>query len=202
MKTGYRHCERSEAIHGHNAIAGLPRRLTTYEVVRFLAMTAGVLFSCLVTACGFEPVYGDLGSKTEYTAVETRLSQVDIANIPDRNGQYLRNALIDRLYPHARPGTAAYTLSVSKIEEKHTDLDITKSSDATRRQIRLLTKLTLTDRKAGAAVLDRDLSAIGSYNILGSEFTNRVSEENARQNALDDLAQQIELQLGLFFQRQ
>ncbi|GJL85703.1 MAG: twin-arginine translocation pathway signal protein [Micavibrio sp.] len=160
------------------------------------------IFSILLLAgCGWEPVYGDLGSKTEQNAVEATLAQIAITNIQDREGQYLRNALIDRFYRHARPANAAYTLSVGKIQERLTDLDITKSSDATRGQLRLSTTIVLIDRKTENEVLTRKLRSITSYNILGSEFTNRVSEENARQNALDDLARQIELQISLHFQR-
>ena len=38
--------------------------------------------------------------------------------------------------------------------------------------------------------------------ILGSEFATRVTEDNARQNALDDIARQVEMQLNLFFKRE
>ncbi len=168
---------------------------------KFLILQLLTINFLLLTSCGFEPVYGDLGSKTDATAVEATLSQIAIGNIPNREGQYLRNALIDRFYRHARPANAAYGLTVGRIEERLTDLDITKSSDATRGQLRLSTTMTLNDRKTGKEVLTHKLRSITSYNILGSEFTNRVSEENARQNALDDLARQIELQLSLYFQR-
>lgn len=153
----------------------------------------------LFTACGFEPVYGSLSGKADRVAPQ--LAQVEIANIPDREGQYLRNALIDRLWPHGRPDDAAYTLTLSKIQESLTDLDITKTADATRGQLRLDTVLTLTDNKTLEPVLVRSLRAITSYNILGSEFATRVTRENARQNALNDLARQTELQLGLYLKQ-
>lgn len=163
-----------------------------------------VTVSCLlVTGCGFEPVYGTLGKDSEQDAVtEDMLAQIDIGNIPNREGQYLRNALIDRFYRSGRPVDAPYLLVIEKINEGLRDLDITKSSDATRGQLRLDTQMVLQDRRTGEKVLKRNLRSIVSYNILGSEFTNRVSEQNARENALDDLARQIELQLGLYFKRQ
>ena len=197
MKKQQRHCGHRKAIQCQKEIAGLPRR------IRLLAMTlSGFLPLLLLTSCGFAPVYGDLGSKTEQSAVETTLAQIAIDNIPDREGQYLRNALIDRFYRHARPATAPYALSVAKIRERLIDLDITKSSDTTRGQLRLDTEIALTDRKTGKTLLTRKLRAVTSYNILGSEFTNRVSEQNARENALDDLARQIELQVSLYFKKQ
>jgi LPS-assembly lipoprotein len=43
---------------------------------------------------------------------------------------------------------------------------------------------------------------ITSYNVLGNEFATRVTEDNARTNALDELARQAEMHTGLYFRRQ
>lgn len=162
----------------------------------FLAL----LFLC---ACGFTPLYGTGGNAdgTRSLSVQQGLDSVSIDNIPDREGQYLRNALMDRFYSAGRPDDARYRLVIESVHETKTDLDITKSSDATRAQLRMNTLMTLTDRASGQELLRRKLSAITSYNILQSQFTTRVSEQNARENALDDLARQIEQQLALYFKR-
>ncbi|MCB1562052.1 MAG: hypothetical protein KDJ75_00610 [Alphaproteobacteria bacterium] len=152
-----------------------------------------------LTACGFQPLYGSHNASR--AGVEDTLAQIDIANIPDREGQYLRNALIDRFYRHGRPSDPVYMLQISPVRETLTDLDITKSSDATRGQLRLSTHMTLIERASGEVVLNHDLTSITSYNILGSEFSTRVSEENTRLNALNDLARQIELQASLYLHR-
>ncbi|MCF8496169.1 MAG: hypothetical protein K9G62_05805 [Alphaproteobacteria bacterium] len=152
-----------------------------------------------LSACGFEPVYG----VNKYTAIgaESRLAQIEIENIPNREGQHVRNALIDRFYRKARPETPLYSLHVAALEEETTELDITKSSDATRAEIRIRTVMTLRSALTNEILLQRDVRAITSYNILDSEFATRVTEENARVNALDDLARQIELQITLYFKR-
>ena len=157
-----------------------------------------LIFSLFIlAACGFEPMYGR--NIDERVGVENRLAKVQINNIPNREGQYLRNALIDRFYRAGRPDAAVYVLSVEPIIENLVDLDITKNSDATRGQLLLESDMALSNAKTGEVLLQRDLRAITSYNILGSEFATRVSEENARTNALEDLARQIELQLNLYF---
>jgi LPS-assembly lipoprotein len=153
----------------------------------------------LLAACGFQPMYGR--NIHEQTGVENELPLVDIGNIPDREGQYLRNALIDRFYRDGRPAETRYALSVPAIHEDISDLDITKSSDATRAQLQLSAEMTLTDKETNQVVIRRSLRSITSYNILGSEFATRVSEENARQNVLDDLARQIEMQINLYLKR-
>ena len=153
----------------------------------------------LLTACGFQPMYGI--NRDTPIGVEEALAQIEIGSIPHREGQYLRNALIDRFYLSGRPVNPVFTLSVTPVQETLVDLDITKSSDATRGQLRLETIMRLRDRKTNEKLLERKLRTITSYNILGSEFATRVSEDNARTNALDDLARQIEHQLNLYFKR-
>lgn len=153
----------------------------------------------LLAGCGFTPLYGT--PSVPEAAVSAGLDHIYIENIPDREGQYLRNALIDRFYTHGRPADAAYGLKIKPLRESKTDLDITKSSDATRAQLRLTTEMVLTDLGSGQELLRRKLTSITSYNVLQSQFTTRVSEENTRQNALDDLARQIEQQLALYFSR-
>jgi len=61
--------------------------------------------------------------------------------------------------------------------------------------------MTLTNKATNEQLLKRDLTVVTSYNILNSQFTTHVSETNARENALEDLARQIETQLALYFDR-
>jgi LPS-assembly lipoprotein len=163
-----------------------------------LILTALFMVLCLA-ACGFHPVYG----VNKYTAVgaETKLAAVQIGNIPDREGQYLRNALIDRFYRDGRPQNATYSLKVDPISESTRDLDITIDADSTRGQLKLATNIKLVELGTGKIMLERKVQSITSYNILASEFTNRVSEQNTRENALDDLARQIENFVVLYFKR-
>ncbi len=166
-------------------------RISTY----LLLMSLGI-----IAACGFHPVYG----VNKYTAigVEEHLSQIEISGIPDREGQFLRNALIERFYRDGRPANPKYKLSMSPVSESLRDLDITIDSDTTRGQLTLRITMILNDKKTGETLLKRNLRSIASYNIIDSEFANRVSEQNTRENALSDLARQIEEQLALHFKRQ
>lgn len=153
----------------------------------------------LLSACGFSPVYGTRGSNV--SGVEDALSLVSINRIPDREGQYLRNALIDRMHPNGSPVNARYSLKIAAVTEQLVDLDITKDSDSTRAQLRLNTAMVLNDLQTGELVLSRRLSAVTSTNILSSEFSTRVSEDNARLNALSELARQAEQHLSLYFRQ-
>lgn len=151
----------------------------------------------VLAACGFSPMYG---SGSSVSAPE-ELNKVEIAIIPDAEGVHLRNALIDSFYHDGYPSNPTYVLQMDKIREKISDLDITINSEATRKQIRLHTTLTLKNKETSEVVLSRELTALTSYNVLGSQFTTRVSESDAREAALNDLARQAETQVALYFKR-
>lgn len=163
-----------------------------------LALAAFMLLS--LAACGFTPMYGS-GSGTAGFSATKGFDQVDISLIPDQNGVYLRNLLLDNFYRNGYPSAPRYRLDVLAVEEKITDLDITVDSESTRRQITMSTAMTLIDNQTGQAVLTRDLTAMTSYNVLGSQFTTRVSESDAREAALGDIARQIETQTALYFKK-
>lgn len=173
-----------------------------FKIQEMLTKPFLVLVPCtllLITACGFHPVYGV--NKHTSLGAEDRLERIEIAVIPDREGQALRNLLIDRFYRHGYPDRPQYHLIVEPISENLIDLDITKTADATRGQLQLATRFRLLGTRDGQVLLSRDLRAITSYNILAGEFATRVSEQNARENALKDLARQIESQITLYFKR-
>ena len=154
-----------------------------------------------LSACGFQTVYGDRSGGGALSAPQ-QFSQIEIGNIPDREGQILRNALVDRLHSLGGPmrGSGLYALNVSPVQESLINLDITKTADATRAQLKMTTFMQLKDVQ-GSVLLQRRLISITSMNQLASEFTNRVSEQAARESVLQDLAQQIETQLSLYFGR-
>ena len=155
--------------------------------------------SLLLTACGFTPLYGKGGEQG--AGVQEKFQQVRITNIPDRQGQILRNDLVDRLYHNGTPAEPVYELSIASIQQHSTALDITPDSSSTRSELRLLTTLKLKEISTGKTLMSRELIAVASYDVLGNEYTTLVTQESVRDNALNDLAQQIETQLALYFSR-
>ena len=154
----------------------------------------------IVSACGFSPVYGTLGHDKDF-GTEDLLALVAIDNIPDREGQFLRNELIDRFYRTERPSNPQYRLIVSNLTERLRDLDITESSDSTRAQLRIQAQVKLIDSITGETLMQRTLHSASSYNKLGSEFATRASEQSTRENVLSALAQRIETQITLYLKR-
>lgn len=172
-------------------------RITASALLAFIPALA------LLSACGFQPMYGSYAKAPSVSGgtVETGLDQVSIGNIQDREGVYLRNALIDRFYRNGTPANPRYELTMSAVRENKASLDITTSSETTRAQLTQTSVLTLVDRQTMQPVLVRSLNSVTSYNVLESEFASRVTEENARKSGLDDIARQAELQISLFLNR-
>lgn len=135
-------------------------------------------------------------------ATEDKLGDIFIANIPDAEGQYLRNALIDKFYRRGRPANPNYTLDIQPLQETVIDLDVTIESETTREQLNITSSMQLVEKGSGKVLLNRPLRASASYNVLGSQYTTIVTETDAREAALNDIARQVETQLSLYFSRQ
>ena len=160
--------------------------LTSYV----LLLTSYIFF---LSACGFSPVY------KKSSGVTSQMQSITVDVIPNREGQYLRNELIDILNTGDTPSNPRYTLMIDQIREQQVNLDITRTSNATRTQLRLSSTLRLKDNQTGDIVLARPLQVLTSTNILASEFANRVSQTDARFNALDTMADQIRRIVALHF---
>jgi LPS-assembly lipoprotein len=167
--------------------------------MRFVYLFPVLCSFLLLTACGFKPLYGTDTAQNQNG--HARLSDIEISNIPDREGVLLRNHLIDRFYQNGYPTLPRYRLDVSAIRSQTRDLDVTIRSDATREQIRLSTTITLYDMQLDKKILSRELSAVGSYNVLESQYTTYVSRGDVRDNLVRDLALQTERQVMLALER-
>lgn len=164
----------------------------------WLSRTAFTLcFVLLVSSCGFKPLY-----TTGATPAARAFDTIAVSNIPDREGQYLRNMLLDKLYSGGIPAEPRYVLNVRAVRKTVTSFGIKRSATSTRGQIDLSTDIRLIDRQTGKAVLERSLSAAGDYNRLDNQYATVVSEESVTNNLLGELSDSIMTELALHFARE
>ena len=160
---------------------------------RALALLAVVLF---LASCGFHPMYGEFaGSGINRTA---QMGQVDIASIPDRNGQILRNHLIDRMYQKGRPDRPLYRLSVSIVATEQ-DLGIQKDSSATRAELILRANCVLNDINTGKEMSRWESRSFVRYDIMEAQYATLAAKDNAYERGLEDLADDVVTHLALSF---
>jgi LPS-assembly lipoprotein len=150
-----------------------------------------------VAGCGFRPVYGTWSAAAE-TVVE--LNRVAIEPIGDRNGQMLRNLLIDRFYTTGRPADPRYRL-VIRLATTQEDLGIRRDATATRARIRLVADYELVDAASGQTVYRSFSRAVVSYNLLEAQYATLVSEQDAYDRGLTELSEDIRTRISLFFTR-
>lgn len=156
-----------------------------------------------LSACGFEPMYKDEGSVWggNMSGVSSNLNTIDIAVIPNYEGQVVRNHLIDRFYKGGYPVNPLYRLETAPVQESILEIGVDKDDNASRAQLRQSTTFRLVRLSDNEVVLQRTVRATTGYNILEGQFTTYVTESDARKQALRTLADSITTQVELYFSR-
>lgn len=162
---------------------------------RKVVLAVLLCLTAALPACGFAPLYGQ---KTQDALAR---NDVEVDNIPDRDGQYLRNYLIDRLYSSGRPGASAYLLKFGPIATTTTNLGIQRDATETRAELDLSVTMELVDKKTGQTVLKRDIKNSGGYNLLDNQLSALTSRQNTTESILRALGDQVVTELTLYFNR-
>ncbi len=172
-------------------LSPISRRLRTLAALCALSLLAG---------CGFRPVYGVHSAGHSPAAIQ-QFAAIDIPVLPDRLGQQMRNLLIDSLHPNGAAGDYRYKLSVG-ITEAVVSLGLQENSTSTRGQVRLTVKYSLADAETGKTVLKETLRTSTGYNILINQFSSVLSQDDAEQQGLQQIADDMTLHLALYFTTQ
>ncbi|WP_193366792.1 LPS assembly lipoprotein LptE [Pelagibius marinus] len=148
-------------------------------------------------ACGFQPLHQrqDSGS-----SVAADLSAVRVEPLRDRVGQQMHNFLRDRLNPQGQPAAPSYRLRV-QITEKLSELGVRRDETATRANLRINAQFSLVDFSSGAPLFSGRSTSTTSYDILENPYATTVSEDDARERALREVADDIQTRLSIYFTR-
>lgn len=146
----------------------------------------------IISACGFRPVYGT-------NKIQNTLSNIEISIIPDREGQIIRNHLIDYFYRDGYPTNALYRVDIEPVQETIIEIGIDRADEASRAQLRQMTVMRLINLETNEIILTRTVRATSSYNILAGQFTTFVTQNDARNQALKALSDNIITQIEIFF---
>jgi len=147
-----------------------------------------------LAGCGFHPLYGG-HTAGEY---DPRLAAIKVAPIVDREGQLLELALREKLNPRGVALPTRYTLTVN-LALSRTDLGIQRNATSTRSEINAGASYTLRGDGISIAGSSRTVSA---FNLQDDAWAATVAENDARERAIEDLADAIYMQLSLWSKRQ
>lgn len=156
---------------------------------------AAIVLAAALVGCGFRPMYKEGAAGTPTVA---EFSDVMVAQPEDRRDQLLRNDLVDLLTPLGSPSRPRYLLTY-KITESISAVFTTRSEEVTRNNLVVSVSYTLQDYESGQLLYSLSTSSYSSYNLTVADYSNLISEKNARERALQDSAEQLRLRLGNYF---
>ena len=160
-----------------------------------MSWSKALFIAAAVTAlggCGFQPMYGSAG--VGGADAQAKLAAVEIANIPERTGQKLRNALVDRMHGSGA-ATAAYRLEVSysAAEQK---IAVSKDASAERYQLVFHAPYRLIDKNSGKVLLNTRARTNVVYDSLEEQFGLLASRENSYDRAVAEVSEEIALRVA------
>jgi LPS-assembly lipoprotein len=148
-----------------------------------------------LAGCGFSPVYGTSGS---VSGVADDLAAVEIGYFQNREGQILRNLLLDRFNPRGVPGRADHSLS-GEISISSSSLGTQIDATTTRFQVVVRVVGTLDAFGESSPVGSR---GVASYSATESPYATEVARAAALERSLTVIADDIRLPAATFFETQ
>lgn len=148
-----------------------------------------VLF-LLLAACGFRPVHAPISQPNE-----AALQYVMLEEVPSRSGQILQTELEDILHPSGQYPAPRYRLALTLTEEKQ-PIVIERNGRVSRYNLLLKAEYRLTDFVSGAPLHQGKVRRNSSFNASLSDFSTYVSESDARNRGVKQIAQDIAMRLA------
>jgi LPS-assembly lipoprotein len=145
----------------------------------------------LLAGCGFHPLYAD--GKTGQVA--TSMRGIQVAPIPDRTGQLVRDGL-ERSFTAS--GNPNYQLIVT-LEESIEGFGIRQDESTTRERVSIVARYSLVDITTGKPVLQELARSDVGVDKVRSEYATITAERAASARNADQLVRQITNRLAQFF---
>lgn len=168
-------------------MSSFSRRLALRTCALFIAATA-------LSACGFRPLHGQY-SEGDNPGSSANLAAVYIKPIPDRSGQIMRTAMERRFSPTGQR-EARYILSVN-LTESIAKLAVEQNAFATRANLTLTASYVLERAEDYYQFPAGKTIAVSSYNILASNYATLTAEQNARERAVETLANDLRTRIAI-----
>ena len=147
--------------------------------------------------CGFHPLYGQHSTAAGADdSVAAQMADIRITPILDRNGQILRNALVERLTPQGEPATPKYALVV-KVVETMSGLGQQKDSYASLGEMHESVQFTLK-RVDGPVAFVGAINTVVSVNYLGPRYGSVAVERDAEERSMTEVAEEIRDQIASY----
>jgi LPS-assembly lipoprotein len=160
---------------------------------RFCAAALLAAAASSLAACNVQPLYGTTDHGSRLGAV---MEGVEIAPIPGRVGQKLRNELIFTTTGGGAPGPRTYKLDIVVKENVVKEL-VKISGDATSEVYELNANFKLTD-KSGNVVLQGKAVSRAAYQRFQTIFSNVRAQYDAQDRVARTVADSIRIRIAAY----
>ncbi len=154
---------------------------------------ATIALALCLGACGFEPLYGP---QSDGRSIIDITRAIDVAPIPDRLGQVVRNHLRQGLTPRGAPRAPRYRLVVT-LRTTEEGLAFERDDSVTRYNVILSASYDLTDIKSGRHVSRGIVRSITAYNVVQSDYATISAAQDARLRLAREVSTEIQTRLSM-----
>jgi len=166
------------------------KKISMLYTSNFAKGFAGLTLCSMLYACGFTPMYStDTGGGAAH-------GDIFVAPISGTNGIDLRNALVAKFGSDIDNAAAQYKLTVNLKKPETTFKGLQITGDATWQEVRLTATYELKDAKTGTVILSATDNASESYTFVRDLVAANASYNNAIQNAVRILSEEIETRVN------
>lgn len=171
-------------------------------ILAIMRTAAALMVAVLVAGCaegGFRPMYGTIGV-AEGADLETRLAQVELAPVPGRVGQRVRNELIFQTTGGDLPLPPLYRLEIV-LRESVTSTLVQRDGDSLSQIYQLdadFRLVSLTDKRI---VLNGSSFGRAGFERYTSVYSNVRAREDAENRAAKTVAGDIKGRVAAFLAR-
>jgi LPS-assembly lipoprotein len=150
--------------------------------------------------CGFRPLYGDHGAASG--SVANQLADIDVISPETEVGRALKYNLLDSMGVNGNaPVSPLYRLTLSPSSYTQ-DVAVQQDATVTRANFVLVVPFALVSTETNKTVFRSTARARSSYNRVESEFANLSASQDAAKRVAETVADDIKLQVSVFFDRQ
>lgn len=162
-----------------------------------VSMAVPVLVGVLVSACGFQPLYGPTATGTDLSEMMKRVS---VASIPGRVGQRIRNELIYAATGGSEAAPSEFRLEIAIREAVH-DALVTKQGQPEARIYELTAAFKLVRISDEAVLLEGTSFARAAFDNPLSTFADIRARRDAENRAARTIASDISTRIAAILSR-
>lgn len=165
------------------------------RVTKNICRTLVVGLPLFLTACGFQPLYGDLDGTSP---VVHKLASVEVVEQKSRVGQLIRNEIISGITPAGAAAGQSYRLEIAPKSSESSVIDGV-NTESLRQQYRLNVDFTLYEGVSGRPIFNGKTFSQVSYDRVVSPVANLQARTNATERAAKEVGLDIRTRLAAYF---